>query len=685
MSTAGISGQVVTTVVAALIYKYKVGSNDSEDKKGKEQPKYAESFVLSPHNEVHNKMSWDWIGQFLGVYANIVLATALGLLITFATIDNIPQAYAPADVRAEIESFGFWDYISALTIQVAICVGLNIVLEHEDMKTNLYWLVYACLTAGSTYLVMSKDGGLVTCLLLGLTMLVQSLRLFSWIYQDGWKVAAFYMAFLNLMAVMFGIHTFDVSFLKQCTNETQLAMFTGIWATSAYTSWVQSMAFVAIAGVGGLSFVSYQRGFLKLLIVNVSALTYVLVVAGGELANAEYYEAMNDCVDAEPICTTQDSSVLDAVNYLQDITHPSYQYQWICLSILILLNMINIKSSMAPLLNACEIFQCYEGIILLWGISAIGVGYLTSFDSDTHFELRGINQVLHLCFDLCMVSFHTGLIPYVIDRKIFINVVYYFSFTSAVGLMVPGATEGLTWQKFVLGHLGDSACALAEFYVLAGSMFISGPVDSSTVQMMGRATHGFSLLFGRFWVWSTHCGYWAIYFGAGTMYGLIVAAPVFFFNDEIRSRFAIRNGVVTGKYWKRLLILLVVTTAFFGYREYTFAEEIDDCMAIEGDIALWETRGCPCATDHALTYTNTEIAPGNTLTNISWMMIVMLAVCFVAYRIGYELPQKQAEAMMKRKKPEVSALSEVQMSELNEAENKALESPRSIDVTVKVL
>lgn len=649
MSSAGISGQVVTTVVAALIYRYKAKSTDSEEKKG-EEFKYAESFVLSPHNEIHNKMSWKWVGQFLGVYANIVLATALGLLITFATIDNIPQAYSPDNVRAEIESFEFWDFLSKLMVQVSICVGLNILLEHENNLTNLFWFAYACLTAASTYFVMDKDGGLATCLLIGFTMVVQSLRLFSWIYQDGSAVATFYLIFLNLMAVMFGIHTFDVTFLKLCTDNVQLSMFTGIWATSAYTTWVQSMAFVAMAGVGGLCFIAYKRGFMKLLIVNVSALAYVLIVATVELANAHYYEAMDDCVNAVPVCTVDDSSVLDAVNYLQDVTHPSYQYQWIVLSILTILNMINIKPSMAPLLNAFEVFQCYEGIILLWGMTAIGVGYLTTFASNKHFELRGINQVLHLCFDLCMVAFHTGLIPYVVDRKCFINVIYYFSFTSAIGLLVPGATDELTWQKFILGHLGDSACAMAEFYVLAGSMFVSGPIDSSSIQMMGRATHGISLLFGRLWVWSTHCGYWAIYFGAGTMYGLTVAAPVFFFNDEIRSRFAIRNKVVTGKYWKRLLILLVVTTSFFGYREYAFAEAIDDCVAIESDISLWESKGCPCETDYALTYTNQNIAPANTLTNVAWIMMVMLAVCFVAYRVGYELPQKQADELMQKRK-----------------------------------
>lgn len=676
MSSAGILGQVVTTAVAVGIYKYKFGSDDSQVKKEREN-KYAESFVLSPHNEIHNKMSWDWIYQFLGLYANIAIATALGLLITYANIDRIPDSYSQFDVRTAIDALNFWDYISSLMIQVAICLGLNVVFEHEDWKTNLFSFVYAGLLTGSTYQVWNEDGGLGTCLLLGSMWLVQSLRISTWIIQDGWKVAMFYMVFLNLMALMFGIHTFNVQFLKQCEEPIQLALFMGTWNTPAYTSWVQSMAFVAIGGVGGLIFVTYQQQFWKLLVVNASVLTYVLVVAATELANGEFYNALGDCVDAEPICTVDDSLVHDALNHMQDVTHPAYQYQWIVLSIFIILNMINIKPSLAPLRYAAEIFQCYEGVILLWGISAIGVGYLTSFDSEAHFELRGINQVLHLCFDLCMVAFHTGLIPYVIDRRVFIDTVYYLSFVSAVGLLVPGATEGLTWEKFVLGHLGDSACAMAEFFVLAGSMFISGPVDTASVQMMGRATHGISLLFGRFWVWSTHCGYWAIYFGAGTMYGLIVAAPVFFFNDEIRSRFAVRNKVVTGKYWKQLLLMLVVTTAYCGYQEYAFAEDIDSCMAIEGDIALWEEQGCPCETDYALTYTNTEIAPGNTLTNVTWMMIVMLAVCAVAYRIGWELPQKQAEAILEKSEPEVTALTEVQMTEfIEDLEHPS--SPKSI-------
>jgi len=125
------------------------------------------------------------------------------------------------------------------------------------------------------------------------------------------------------------------------------------------------------------------------------------------------------------------------------------------------------------------------------------------------------------------------------------------------------------------------------------------------------------------------------------------------------------------------LILLIVSTTFFGYREYTFAEAIDNCVAIESDISLWESEGCPCETDYALTYTNENIAPANTLTNVTWMMMVMLAVCFVAYRIGYELPQKQAE-IAQRKSNDLTELHP--MAKLSSAESMELN-----DVSVKVL
>jgi len=429
-------------------------------------------------------------------------------------------------------------------------------------------------------------------------------------------------------AFMFGSHTFCVHYMAESGIKSK-AVETNIYVAT-FKSHVDLMngfgIFGMLAGLLVLVIVSaiYKRW--RWLIMNTSVLvsTVVLTLHG---ISATATEALRGCA-LDGVCTIKGSNqtlkaVTDGVDFY-DSVHPIFMTHWLLLFVVISLNLVFFQNFMQHVKALNRFMLTYEGALLVWAVTAIGVALFNEFDYNKFTTLKSTNQVIHLLGDMLVVAFHTGLIPNTIDRVHFACGTYALGFFFILALMIPGAEGDLTWQKFLLGHFGDTALGVVELTILFRTMTMSGPADSALQNMMGRAIHGVSLFAGRFFLWNTVCGYWALWFGLGTLYGGLAVVGTVFWTNKQRKAFAIRTRVETAKNWPQYLVLLIMITVLASYQEYSFGDFIEACVSTR-------LATCFCFTDVKLTYTNVNIAPASTLTNVVWMVIISIFIVGTAF------------------------------------------------------
>lgn len=146
------------------------------------------------------------------------------------------------------------------------------------------------------------------------------------------------------------------------------------------------------------------------------------------------------------------------------------------------------------------------------------------------------------------------------------------------------------------------------------------------------------------------CGYWALWFGLGTLYAVVVIVQAFFWTEYERQHFASRTHLVTEQHWPKLLLLVALIAFGATLKEYDFAEFVDVCVGLATDLQgasmsiITSVPECFCFTDARLTYDNNNLAPASTLTNVIWLMIIMSFLVTVGYNYIKAMMKLQKES-----------------------------------------
>jgi len=635
------------------------------------------TFGLCPENtNIRDHISWASFGTLLEFIITLCLGQAAGTLpsiLSIPFISNDQSGVKRMKAYFALKELGLESYMNALQV----FAGALMLLVWMNQSGTMFGFLGAAILAAlctfphfslagavdlanqslSTDEVLSKLDGLATQHLWVFICLLAALAIHSghFIYQRAAESkekkscgvwTSFILIFITSVwgAFMFGSHTFCVHYMAESGIKNP-DVETNIYVAT-FKSHVDMMnglgIFGMLAGLLVLVIVSciYKRW--RWVIMNASVLVSTAVLSFHGISMSAT-NALKGCA-LDGICTPE--AVTAGVEFY-DSVHPIFMTHWMLLYVVISLNIVNFQNFMPHIQALNNFMLTYEGALLVWAVTAIGVALFNEFDYNKFTVLKSTNQVVHLLGDMLVVSFHTGLVPHVLSRVHFACATYALGFFFILALMIPGAEGDLTWQKFLLGHFGDTALGIVELTILFRTMTMSGPADSALRNMMGRAIHGVSLFAGRFFLWNTVCGYWALWFGLGTLYGgLAIVGTVFWTNKE-RKNFAIRTQVETAKNWPQYLVLLTMVTVLASYQEYSFGDFIEACVSTPLD-------SCFCFTDRLLTYTAINIAPASTLTNVVWMIIISIFIVGTAWTwsIGmFKEQEKQEKSEESEQKP----------------------------------
>lgn len=445
-----------------------------------------------------------------------------------------------------------------------------------------------------------------------------------------------------VMAFMYGSHTFEVQYMGKCSDKEKLELYVAGFVSGVLriNTTGSTLAVVCLISVFIISLLN--KHWKWTIAYAIQLVAFVVQFLGDGVQFGKYVETLQGCGQMD--CTVENASVMAAINYF-DEHHPFYWVLFLFFFVVNMIGLIYFQNFMKCARALFNVFETYEGALFVWGVSGMLVGAFAQFDSTKFYLFRNANQVVHLLGDILVVTYHTGFIPHVASRTTFSRAIYVFGAFSTLLLMLPEGSD-FTWQKFVLGHLGDTALAVVEFIFLVKIMSIIGAADSATENMMGRAVHGISLFAGRFFAWNTTCGYWAILFGLGTLYAVIVCFNTPFWTDEKRQNFAIRTRVESEKNWPKYMLLIVLICIGCSLQEYRFTEFLVGCQSMATDL-LRKAGSCFCSTGQTMTYTLEDIAPTSTVTNLVWMIMVSFGIMAIGYNFSTRMFRKQKEEAAK--------------------------------------